>query len=195
MGQAFTVGIDRSEPLRRLADKFEEAAEILTDIETYADDVFFPAMRDWVRRVYATQGSAIGEPWADYSDEPRYAAFKAAVLGYDGADDLPTDRNTSGGLMRWGQSGDHEEWLYPSLTDRRDPRQVAIASKSRLQALFGTTVPHAESAAEKTTEGPKGETSPPRPILRAPQRDAKRGLIVETRQHFRQRLGRAGFLE
>lgn len=74
---------------------------------------------------FRTGGRSEGQAWADYSSEPKYAAYKAAL----GADPRP---------LRWVPGS--MERLYPSLTNPRDPSHVWSLSGGK--ASFGSSLPY-----------------------------------------------------
>lgn len=137
-------------------------------------------MLQYAREQFRTSGRAGGQPWADYSGEPKYKAYKAAI----GADPRP---------LRW-RPGSMER-LQPSLTDPRDPAHLwRVAGEA---VTFGSSLPYA-ARIERGGVNQFGERAPPRRILPdspglrraitlAVQRDLSKritrdiGLTVQTR--------------
>lgn len=137
-------------------------------------------MLAYAKEQFRTSGRAGGQAWADYSGEPKYRAYKAAI----GADPRP---------LRWRPGA--MERLYPSLTDPRDPAHLWRLTGDA--ATFGSALPYA-ARIERGGVNQFGERAPPRRILpdspglrravaRAAQRDLSEritrdvGLTVETR--------------
>lgn len=112
-------------------------------------DVVLEWVLEFVERQFDTEGAhgATGR-WEDYSGEPKYRGYKAAIVGH-------LD------LLRWEKGGQYEQ-LYPSLTETSHPQNVTEITET--QFSFGTKVPHASDVA-RHTEGPFGEPSPAREIL------------------------------
>jgi len=168
------------EGLDELRRKLPELVDILTDWEHVYDEAIHPHMISFVKEVYDEQGDPTGTSWEGYGDEPKYAAYKAAVTqdweegDGDPREALP-DGNTAGGLMRWRG----EERLYPSLTRREHEDQINRVDG--LEARFGTRVPWASRLVEGG-EGPFGEPYPGRPLLTHGERarDELRLAIADT---------------
>lgn len=185
-GFKFEVAGADFEKLNRIPRK---AREVLLDTEALYNDRVHPWMLGFVEKVYDTQGAPTGTKWDDYSDEPKYEAYKSALLGEEQGD-LPVGSNKPGGLMRWSDRADYgSERLYPSLTEPSD--QDHFWNVSGTEADFGTSVGHAHSAAEEQTEGPRGEPSPPRPILRMTG-TWKNALRVEIAGYYHEKLKEVG---
>lgn len=172
----------------RLKNLPEATQEVLTNFEELYEDAVFPWMLEHTRKVWATQGKAAGEKWADYSNEPKYAAYKASLLDFNGPDDLPVGKVQPGGLLRWRPEGD--ERLFPSLTD--DSHSERVENVDGRSAEWGTSVPWAERLAQKGGSGPFGESYPPRPILSLsePQEKRLRGKIAE---YYCEKLKQLGY--
>jgi hypothetical protein len=200
-GNAFKFSIEESERLEELRNRIPKAARILTDIERLAEQVVFPQMRSHVAEVYDEQGDPTGTSWNDYSQEPKYSYYKAALLshytsedyladdGYPDPSQLP-DGNTAGGLMRWkGQ-----EKLWPSLTRPSDPNHIRRVNTTDLSAVYGTAVPYASSLAQTGGRGPFGEPYDPRPILTMPDKRAGTHLLRPIRAWYRRELEAADLL-
>lgn len=196
MASGVDISIEQSTPLSELKETLQTAYEILTDVEDLAEEVVFPHARQHAQKAYSTKGRAIGKPWKDYSGEPAYRAFKAAILDrFDGPDDYDDSDVMSaqpGSLMRWAPEGD--EWLYPSLTQESDPRQITDVDEQSMTIRFGTSVPWARRVAVTGGTNPFGESYPPRPIFHFNDTQ-QRALEIDIDQHFRQRLHREGVLE
>lgn len=198
----FKFSIEETESIRELRRRIPKAARILTDIERLADQVLFPQMRSHVTEVYAEQGDPTGTSWADYSSEPKYARYKAAILSKytsssylddDGDPDpsqLPTDRNAPGGLMRW----EGQERLWPSLSRRNHSDHVEYVDTTTYRAVYGTSVPYAGRLAQFGGTGPFGEPYPKRPILTMPASRAGTHLLRPIRAWYRRKLEAADLL-
>lgn len=138
----------------------KEARDVLLDTNRLFDEFVEPTMRSFVQEVYAEQGGPTGTRWQGYdrSGEYKYKQFKKSILDME---NIPRG-NQPGGLMRWGNWGDHEERLYPSLTNPNHPDHVW--EKNKLSAKYGTEVPYAERLT-KSGVNQFGESRPARPLL------------------------------
>jgi len=124
------------------------AAEVIGDMTPTWDNAAGPWLREHMAKQFDSEGAHGGKSWADYSAEPKYAAFKRAIVGH-------LD------LLRWQKGGPFER-LYPSLTKRFDPFSIFIARKDEL--TFGTKVPYAKRLT-KGGVGPFGERYKGRAII------------------------------
>lgn len=128
---------------------------------------------DFGRRQLATSGAAGGAPWAGYSGEPMYAAYKMAITGaleplkWKGSTDGLEDAlvNKSSRHRRWSRRGD--------------------------RYTLDITLPYIEQL-EKGGVGPFGERFPARFIF--PRRGAlTRQAVATAKDKFMVEVGRAGF--
>lgn len=112
-------------------------------------ETVLPWIVEFVRLQFGTQGAhgASGR-WADYSGEPKYRAYKQAMVGH-----LK--------LLRWEIGGEYEQ-LYPSLVNPGHSLNNTEIEDDRF--LYETLVPHAPDVASDTI-GPFGEPSPARPPI------------------------------
>lgn len=194
-GNAIQVSVADSDALDELAAKMPRAHEVLTNFEKLAKKLVFPQIRSHVTEVYDTQGAATGHPWAAYDEEPKYAKFKAAVLGFTDSDDnpdpsqLPVGDNQPGGVMRWKETDESEEWLYPSLTDESDPRHLRNVNGSTM--VYGSSVPYAKRLAQEGGTNPFGEPYGPRHIFLMPE-DKKSDFMKAIDAWYRAELKKAG---
>lgn len=143
--------IRKNEALAKFAKDMTRAEKVVGDLSQTFDHVFHPFMLRHMRRQFETEGRYGGAPWADYSQEPIYAAAKLAAVGHLR-------------ILRW-KAG--QEQLAPSLLTRGSGH---VELSDRVNASFGTRVPHAAQL-EQGGIGPYGERFPPRLILRLPPRD------------------------
>lgn len=97
-------------------------------------------------RNFQTEGRSEGITWPKYGAEPKYRAFKRAMVGH-------LD------VLRWEKGGKYER-LYPSLTNQQHADHV-WSQEGRTTMKYGTTVPYAGSI-EQDHQGPFGEISPAR---------------------------------
>lgn len=106
------------------------------------------------RRLFESEGST-GQHgrWDRYSGEPKYAAFRARILG-------PTEP-----VLRWGS----RSRLAPSLTFADHPDHVFRAGPAKM--AFGTSVPYAGRLAQGGV-GPFGERYGPRRAIDLRSEDA-----------------------
>lgn len=125
------------------------ARNALGDLGPSFDQIYHPFLLAHMRDVFRSGGAAAGASWRGYDGEPRYGAFKAAVLGQ--ARPQP---------LRW-KPGERER-LFPSLTEEGGAH-VHVTGKSA--ARFGTEVPYA-ARLERGGTNQFGEPSPPRVFLR-----------------------------
>lgn len=168
----------------------QKALDILTDWGAVFETAIAPFMRRHVREVYQSNGRAAGARWSGYGNEPKYAAFKAAILFDGDPSSLPSTGGEPGGLMRWRDKGEAEERLYPSLRNRTHPDNIARVDD--LRAVWGTSVPYAARLALKGGTNPFGESYGPRPILS--MADQQKGRLEKRiGAHYSNALQRAGF--
>jgi len=135
--------------LKRYQRTLSRAEHVVQDMAPSFDQVFHPYMLAHMQDVFRSGGAAAGRVWRGYEGEPRYGAFKAAVL----AQARPQP-------LRW-KPGEKER-LFPSLVYEGGEH---VHTTSRSAARFGTAVPYA-ARLEEGGIGPFGEPSPPRPMLR-----------------------------
>lgn len=128
-------------------------------------------MLTYAREQFRTSGRAGGQPWADYSGEPKYKAYKAAI----GADPRP---------LRW-RPGSMER-LMPSLTDPRDPAHLWRVAGDAV--TFGSSLPYA-ARIERGGTNQFGERSPPRSIL-PDSPGLRRAVTLAVQRDLRQRITR-----
>lgn len=128
-----------------------------------AHNYFLDSVKENIQR----QGALSGESW-DYSTEPKYKAYKRAVLG-----DLT--------VLRW--KGGNER-LYPSLINRSDREHLFIPKPNG--ALIGSRVDYAGRLAKGGT-GPFGERYPARhfiPVKEDQNRKLLKTLNESVRDYF-----------
>lgn len=140
------------------------------DFERVWRDVVLEWIVDFAKQQFDTDGAhgASGK-WKDYSGEPKYAAYKFAIVGH-------LD------LLRWEKGGEYE-MLYPSLTDPGSRWNHLRIDGNVFE--FGSLVPHAAELGSATT-GPLGEPSPPRKMLAigsSHRRDLFRDISRNIRDH------------
>lgn len=135
--------------IQRFARTIASAERVVGDLGPSFEQVFHPFMLSHMRDVFRSGGAAAGATWRGYEGEPRYGAFKAAVLGQ--ARPQP---------LRW-QPG-RQERLFPSLTEEGGAH-VHVTGKSA--ARFGTEIPYA-ARLERGGTNQFGEPSPARVFLR-----------------------------
>jgi len=131
-----------AEALQKFLDGMAYRIEHWTDAAPRLHDFLMVRMRE----KYDSAGSSEGTPWADYGAEPKYKAFKGAVLG-----DLT--------VLRW-KGGD--ERLYPSLVSTRHPEHVFKVGQNKVEV--GTAVPYA-ARIERGGKNMFGEPAPARDIV------------------------------
>jgi phage gpG-like protein len=146
------VDIEGVEAVAKLLDGMRLRIERWTDTAPRLHDFLLVRQRD----LFATGGSSEGMKWAGYGGEPKYKAWKQAVLG-----DLT--------VLRW--KGGKNERLYPSLTDPRHPHHVFDVGSNRV--AMGTSL----SYAKRLHRGGKnmfGEPMPARPLVGLGERSTMR---------------------
>jgi hypothetical protein len=129
---------------------------------------------DYARAQFATQGRAGGQPWADYSNEPKSLAYKLAL-------------GASPKVLRWEPG--KQERLYPSLTDPRD--RDHLWQQRGKTVVFGSSLPYL-ARLEQGGPGPFGERAPGRKILPASVAVRSKVRVALAKELTRQ-LGLMGF--
>jgi len=110
-----------------------------TPIEDTIHDLFIARMD----KAFQTSGRSEGNAWASYGAEPKYAAYKRAMVGHND-------------LLRWEKGGTYE-MLYPSLMEKGHSNH--IWNRTGLTSFeYGTSVAHARQI-EQDHQGPFGEIS------------------------------------
>lgn len=122
--------------------------DVLGDLKPIFDKAIHPLLLDHMRKVFDSQGSYGGVHWADYSNEPKYRAYKKSIVGH-------LDR------LRWQKGGPYEI-LYPSLTNPSHMTHVWVARAHGF--VFGTMLDYARRLSEGGI-GPFGEPYPGREVL------------------------------
>lgn len=159
------------------------AEEIVGDLQFEWESVLKPWFLDHMEEQYETQGAHGGEPWADYSSEPQYAAMKSSVF-----EQANVGGSIDNFILRWVPGS---ERLKPSLTESSHPNFVFRTSD--LEAEIGTNVPYAERLIEGGT-GPFGEPYPGRDMLA--MTDAQLStLFTEIQRGIQDRIGTEAFRE
>ena len=128
------------------------------------------------RENFRTGGRSEGQPWADYSSEPKYLAYKMAL----GASPEP---------LRWVPGS--MERLYPSLTNPRDPAHLWSLSGGK--ASFGSSLPYL-ARIESGGVNPFGERFPGRRILPASP-GLRREVVMSVSKDLYQRIERESGLK
>lgn len=132
------------------AEGFNRALGILEDevkdIDKIIMDVVPPLLYEHMNLQFNTNGAHGGKPWAAYSSEPRYGAWKRRVAGHS----------------KRLQMREPFQRLRPSLIRRNHPENILRFQNKTLE--FGTKVPYAKDLNEGGT-GPFGEPYPPRKIF------------------------------
>lgn len=123
------------------------AADQISRLNPVWDNVVHPWLLEHLKRQFKTEGERGGAPWADYSGEPKYRAYKKSALG-----------NLR--ILRWMGGS---ERLFPSLTQRNAPWHIWESWSSGFR--FGSSLPYA-ARLEKGGTGPFGEKYPGRIMLR-----------------------------
>lgn len=131
--------------------RLSQAERVVSDLSETFEQVFHPFMLRHMKRQFETSGRYGGAAWADYSQEPIYAAAKQRITGHLR-------------ILRWKPG---QEQLAPSLMTQGG---LHVARSEPGHAEFGTRVPHAGQL-ERGGVGPYGERYPARLILFLPSRD------------------------
>jgi hypothetical protein len=161
-------------------DSFARLIGVLDDLDierawpVIVSEVIHPFMLAHSKRQFATDGRHGGAPWADYSLEPIYAAYKLEQVGH-------LD------LLRWDKNGRWEQ-VYPSLTDPSHPEHVYRVGRNSV--AIGSSVEHAIDLT-RDTEGPFEEPSPGREIL-AMRGSQRKGLTTDIQRFIRREIGKSG---
>lgn len=148
---------------RAVSRKIGLAAEIIGDLRDVFDEDLHPFMLDHMKSQFASSGRHGGKPWASYDKEPKYTAYKIALVGH-------LD------VLRWQKGGPFER-LYPSLVDKTDVDHVWKTSGK--SARFGTRVAYA-GRLNQGGVGPFGESYPARKMLA--MTDQQKKLMITTIQ-------------
>lgn len=154
------IGVSGEQAVSR---KLGLASEVIGDMRDIWDTSVHPFMLAHMRQQFRSDGAHGGKPWADFSNEPKYTAYKIAMVGH-----LTP--------LRWQKGGPFER-LYPSLVDRTDVDHVWRSKKT--SASFGTRVPHAATL-NVGGIGPFGEKYKARKIIA--MRDEQRKSLISTIQ-------------
>lgn len=162
------IGIKGEDTINR---KIGLVAEVIGDLAPTFRSVIGPYMVQHMRSQFSTEGAHGGAPWAGYDKEPKYRAYKRAILGHLS-------------ILRWQKGGPYE-LLYPSLTALGHPANIFRVTPT--SAVFGTSVPHAEEL-NRGGIGPFGEPYPARKII-AMTGQQKNQLFVEIQRDILRRVG------
>lgn len=162
------IGVRGEDVVKR---KIGLAFEVLGDLTEVWDDSIHPFMIDHMKSQFKSDGAHGGSPWALYGAEPKYTAYKIALVGH-----LTP--------LRWQKGGPFER-LFPSLVDRSDRDHVWESSAKG--AVFGTSLPYAGDL-NAGGIGPFGERYPARKII-AMRQDQKKKMISAIQQAIVQRFG------
>jgi len=134
-------------------DGVKDVDKLLADMamRTRKWTVLAPRIHDFLlireRELFDSGGASEGKAWAGYGAEPKYKAWKQAVLG-----DLT--------VLRW--KGGKAERLYPSLVDARSPHHVWRTGSD--EVAMGTSLRYAERLHRGGTNM-FGEPMPARPLV------------------------------
>ena len=150
------------------------AADVVGDMKPIFDRVVRPYVLRHLDQQFNTLGSHGGKPWESLDGEPKYRAWKAAVVGEDLARKV----------LWWSKDG---ERLRPSLVDPQHGEQVWESSSTR--AYFGTSVPYAADLVRGGTN-PFGERYPGREIFGMTQSQRKELVTLMQREIVKQVEGR-----
>jgi hypothetical protein len=150
------------------------AEEVVGDMRPIWDAVVRPFVFEHMKLQFDTLGAHGGEPWESLDNEPKYKAYKKALLG----------ESLANKVLWWDENGAR---LRPSLVEPGHQDQVYISSPKKFQ--FGTRVEHTGSLIEGGI-GPFGEKYPGRNIFRISQSDRKRLVTLIQRAIIDQVEGR-----
>ena len=117
------VDIRGAEAVAKLLRGMEHRIERWTDAAPRIHDFLLVRQEE----LFASGGASEGQRWADYGQEPKYKAYKQAVLG-----DLT--------VLRW--KGGKNERLYPSLVDPRRPNHAFSVGSN--EVAMGTSLKYAK---------------------------------------------------
>lgn len=129
-----TEGFDRVE--RILAVKSDALRNPKPALEAMADATEEHLERKFMGGGVDPKMQGSDSRWKNYSGEPKYGGFKAAVLGGQGAT----------GIGRWNRGGQRAPWgprerLGPSFAERSHPEHVRIVTRDSM--TVGSSVPYA----------------------------------------------------
>ena len=150
------------------------ASDVVGDMKPIFDRVVRPYVLEHMDQQFNTLGSHGGKPWESLDGEPKYRAWKAAIVGEDLARKV----------LWWSKRG---ERLRPSLVEANNPEQIWESSKTR--AFFGTIVPYAGDLVRGGTN-PFGERYPGREMFAMKQSQRKELVTLMQREIVQQVEGR-----
>jgi hypothetical protein len=150
------------------------AADIVGDMKPIFDRVVRPYVLEHLDQQFNTLGAHGGKPWASLDGEPKYRAFKRAILG----------EQLAAKVLWWDSKG---ERLRPSLVNPQHPEQVWQSSSTR--AFFSSRVPYAADLI-RGGRGPFGERYPGREIFAMTQGQRKELVTLMQREIVQQVEGR-----
>lgn len=162
------IGIQGQDTINR---KLGLVEEVIGDLAPTFRSVVGPFMTQHMRAQFSSEGAYGGSPWAGYDAEPKYRAYKRAILGHLS-------------ILRWQKGGPYEI-LYPSLTALGHPANIFRVNPNSV--VYGTSVPYAEDL-NKGGIGPFGERYPAREII-AMTGQQKTSLFVEIQRDILRRVG------
>lgn len=143
--------------------------EVIGSLEHEWRDVVHPyLLRHW-KKQFETEGKHGGRPWEGYGGEPKYAAYKMAIVGHHD-------------LLRW-EPGVSER-LYPSITEPTHSEHIFRADATSMTA--GTAVPYSDRLISGGT-GPFDEPYPGRNWQRMTTMQKKK-LVTLIQRSIRRRL-------
>lgn len=154
--------------LKTLIQRFKRLERL--DVERSLEPIHAVLLQR-ARDAFRTSGRSEGQAWADYSSEPKYKSYKAAL----GADPRP---------LRWVPGS--MERLMPSLTNPRDPSHLWSLSGGK--ASFGSSLPYL-ARIESGGVNQFGERFPGRRILPASP-GLRREVAQAVRKDLYARIGR-----
>lgn len=150
------------------------AEDIVGDMRPIWDEVVRPFVFEHMKLQFDTLGAHGGEPWKSLDGEPKYKAYKKALLG----------ESLANKVLWWSED---KARLRPSLIEPGHGDQFVYSTSKKFK--FGTRVEHAKSLMEGGT-GPFGEPFPARNIFRISQSDRKRLVTLIQRAIVAQVEGR-----
>lgn len=150
------------------------AEDIVGDMRPIWDSVVRPFVFEHMKLQFDTLGGHGGEPWKSLDGEPKYKAYKKALLG----------ESLANKVLWWSDEGAR---LRPSLVVPGHAEQEYLSDRGKF--FFGTRVEHAASLIEGGV-GPFGESFPARNIFRISQSDRKRLVTLIQREIVQQVEGR-----
>lgn len=168
----FELSLGVGEGLQEFRRAIGLRLEVLDSWKPIFDEVVHPYVLEHMRKQFRTEGRHGGAPWAGYHQEPKYAQYRANLVG-----DAPILSWTPGNMV-----------LRPSFT--RSAHYLHVYRATDTKVTIGSSVPYAPRLNRGGT-GPFGEAYSGRTIM-AMKRSQKTGLVREVQRAVQAHAGKSG---